>query len=313
MRFGAPVWPFKWDHPYDQTVRRIARLGFRAVELIGWSREALDSYYTPSTVKSLRSLLDGEGLVLSQFVSTPSGLASGDARERAAGVAHFKRQTDIGVELGAQIVNSVTHYPFDLPYRPITDRPHVQTFTVEVPSGLDFDQNWLDYVAAIRECAEYAASAGVRYSLEPHPFRYGANTDGLLRLIEAVGSPGLGVNFDPSHLFPVGEMPQVALYRLNRRVLHCHFSDNDGETNVHWRPGKGKIDWEAVLRALKDIDYQGVVSLEFEDVPGVSRPERTVPGVYRGNEVATEEFEREYVIALEYLTALAKEVGLRVE
>ena len=313
MRFGAPVWPFKWDQPYDDAVRRISRLGVRAVELIGWTRRSLDEYYRPSTIANLRAIVEGEGLVLSQFVSTPAKMASGDPAERAGAVEHFKRQTDVGAALGATLVNSVTHYPFDIAYRPITDRPHMQQFSVEVEAGLDWDQNWRDYVAAIRECARYAESAGLRFSLEPHPFRYGANADGLLRLIEAVGSPALGVNVDPSHLFPVGEMPHVVLYRLGERVLHCHVSDNDGMTNVHWRPGKGKIDWAAVFVALREIGYDGVVSLEFEDVPGVSRPNRDVPGVYRGLDVASEEFEKEYLIALEYLTGLAKDAGLHVE
>ena len=66
------------------------------------------------------------------------------------------------------------------------------------------------------------------------------------------GHQALGVNLDPSHTFPVGELPDVTIYRLNKHVLHCDFSDNDGTTNVHWRPGKGKIDWERALRALKE-------------------------------------------------------------
>ena len=94
-------------------------------------------------------------------------------------------------------------------------------------------------MAALREGAA-PEQAGVRYSLEPHPFRYGANTDGLLRLLDAVGSPALGVNLDPSHTFPVGELPDVTIYRLNKHVFHCDFSDNDGETNVHWRPAKAR-------------------------------------------------------------------------
>jgi sugar phosphate isomerase/epimerase len=313
MRFGAPVWPFKWDTPYDEAVKRISSLGFRAVELIAWTREELDSYYTPETIKGLRSIIDGEGLVLSQFVSSPRKMASGDPRERDEAVAHMKRLVDVGLELGAQMVNSVVSFPFNITVPPITDRPHVQIFTYDVPPGLDWDQNWLDYVDAMRQCAQYAESASIRYSLEPHPFRYGSNSDGMLRLLDAVGSPALGVNFDPSHTFPVGEIPHTTIYRLNKRVFHCDFSDNDGMTNVHWRPGKGKIDWPSVFVALKSIGYEGVVSLEFEDVPGVSRGVRNVPGVYKGNTVATAELDKEYTLALEYMTDLAKSAGFRVE
>ena len=55
-----------------------------------------------------------------------------------------------------------------------------------------------------------------------------------------------------------------------------------------------------------------MISLEFEDVPGVSRGVRDVPGVYKGNTDATPELDREYVLALEYLTDLAQGVGLEV-
>jgi sugar phosphate isomerase/epimerase len=313
MKFGASVWPWKWDAPYDEAVRRIGKAGFRATELIAWNAASFDEYYTPSTVKSLRSVLSDEDMTLSQFVVNNGPAASGDASRRAGAVAMFKRGVDVGVELGATIINTVTHVPFEFPYPRITDRPLVQVFGLELAGDLDWDQNWEDYIAVLRECAQYAESAGVKYSLEPHPFRYGSNTDGMLRILEAVDSPALGVNLDPSHMYPVGEFPNMAIYRLGKRVLHCHFSDNDGTTNVHWRPGMGKIDWTQTLQALKDIGYEGVVSLEFEDIPGVSRGGANVPGVYKGNSEATEGFVKEYKQALGYLTGIAEEVGLSVD
>ena len=115
-----------------------------------------------------------------------------------------------------------------------------------------------------------AASA---YSLEPHPFRYGANTEGLLRLLDAVDSPRWASTWTQSPV-PDGDLPHVTVYRLGDRVLHCHFSDNDGETNVHWRPGMGKINWQHLMAALADTGFDGVISLEFEDIPGVSRGPR---------------------------------------
>jgi sugar phosphate isomerase/epimerase len=313
MRFGASVWPWRWDAPYDKAIARIGDAGFRATELIAWKRSALDDYYTPATIATLRSVLADKDMVLSQFVVDNRGAASGDHAVRDAAIEMFKKGVDVGAELGAQIINTVTHLPFEIQFPYITDRPHMQTFSKAVDSGLDWERNWHEYVETLKECAAYAQAAGVKYSLEPHPFRYGANTEGLLRLLEAVDSPALGVNLDPSHLFPIGDLPHIAIYRLAPHILHCHFSDNDGETNVHWRPGMGKIDWSHVLLALKDTDFAGVVSLEFEDVPGVSRGVADVPGVYKGDADATEEFESEYKTALAYLTRLADEVGLAVE
>ncbi len=309
MKFGASVWPFKWDTPYDDAIVRIARLGFKAIELIAWDRATLDAYYTPQTIRHLRDLIASEGLVLSEFVSTPPGMASPDKHMRDAAVDHFKRQVEVGAELGAPLINSVSAYPFDIRAPHITVLPHVQLFQVDYPPGLDWQQNWLDYVDVIRRCCVICEDAGVKYALEPHPHRYMANAAGMLRLIEHVQSPALGMNLDPSHLFPVGELPNAVVYQLGQRILHCHFSDNDGLTNVHWRPGKGKIDWEALMRALKEVGFDGVISIELEDVPGVSRGRAAMHGAYGQSVNAGEAFDAENVASLAYL----KEICQRLE
>ena len=72
------VWPFKWDTP--SRCQRISSLGFRAVELIAWSPQQLTPTL-PSRHFRLRSLIEGQGLVLSQFVSTPEMMAHGDPRQ----------------------------------------------------------------------------------------------------------------------------------------------------------------------------------------------------------------------------------------
>lgn len=185
----------------------------------------------------------------------------------------------------------------------------MQEQIVNIPGGLDWRKNWEDYINSLRRCCEIAENAGVKYSLEPHPYRYVSNADGMLRILEHVNSDVLGMNFDPSHLFPSGEIPQVVIYKLGKRIIHCHLSDNDAVTNVHWRPGKGKMDWESILCALRDVGYQGVLSLELEDVPGVSRSGR-LGGI---PEEATEELDIEYRKGMEYLGRICKKVGIELE
>jgi sugar phosphate isomerase/epimerase len=316
MKFGAASWPFQWDPPYDAAIRRIAGLGFKAIELIGWNKDYLKDYYTPETIKGLKKVLKGEGIALSQFVSTPHDLSSPDAAKRKAAIEHWKRAVEVGVELGSPIINMVSAYPFgfrDAEYPRITTKPLVQTFTNTIPSGLDWDQNYRDYVATLKTCAKICEKAGVMLSIEPHPFRYLSNTDSALRLIDDVKSPALGINFDPSHTFPLGDFPNVSVYRLGKRMIHVHASDNDGVTNVHWRPGRGKIDWVAMFQAMKDTGYDGVVSIELEDVPGTSRgPSSTAPGVFR-NPVATADFVRETVAGMNYLKVICADLGIKVE
>jgi sugar phosphate isomerase/epimerase len=315
MRFGAPVWPFQWEPPYGDAIRRIAASGFKAVELIAWSPDILASYYTAAEIANLKAVIDGEGMVLSQFVATPLDLAHPEAARRDAAVEHFRRAIEVGVALGTPIVNSVSAWPFALKqgadFPRIVTKPLVQSFGAKIPSGLDWDRNWHDYVDAVRRCAAACADAGLVYTIEAHPFAYVANTAAALRLIDHVGSDVLTVNFDPSHTFPIGDFPNVSIYQLGKRVRHVHASDNDGVTNVHWRPGRGKIDWTAMLQALKDVGYDGVISIELEDVPGVSRGPSPDPGVFR-NKTATEEFVAETVAGADYLREICRQLGIAV-
>jgi sugar phosphate isomerase/epimerase len=313
MKFGASVWPFKWDTPYEEAIPRIARLGFRAIELIAWDRNTLETYYTPERVRELRNIIASEGLELSEFVSTPRGMADPDAHVRAQSVEHFKRMLDVADGLGTKMVNSVSVHPLNLDFPRITDRPLMQEQLVEIPPGLDWKRNWEDYVGVMRQCADLCEDASFRYALEPHPYRYMANAAGMLRLLDHVPSPALGMNFDPSHLYPAGEIPQMVIYQLGDRIFHCHFSDNDGLTNVHWRPGKGRIDWQAVLVALRDVGFDGAISIELEDVPGVSRRVPSATGAVRSGQEASAAFDAENIASVRYLLDIAVSLDMQIE
>jgi sugar phosphate isomerase/epimerase len=313
MKFGASIWPFRWDPPYDDGIRRVAKLGFKAVELIAWTQAELNEYYTPQTIRHLRSVLADEGLELSEFVSTPRGMASPDKNVRQQAVDHFKKQVDIGVALGTNTINSVSHHPFELGFPHLTVLPHVQQFVADIPSGLDWRQNWSDYVDTLGQCVQFCVAAGARLALEPHPYRYMSSAASMLRLIDHIPSEALGMNLDPSHLFPCGDLPHMTVYQLGKRIFHCHFSDNDGLTNVHWRPGKGKIDWEALMQALKDVGFDGVISIELEDVPGVSRGVAHTQGAYGAKVFAENAFDQENVAAMNYIKDICTRLEIPVE
>lgn len=309
MKFGAPVWPFKWEAPYEETILRISELGFDAVELIAWDRDVLNDYYTDEKVEEIREILNSEKLELSQLVSTPEKMASPDEEERRESIEHFRDLVEVGVETGAAYVNSVSPHPFDLDFPDIKDKPLVQEQKMDIPSGLDWEKNWDDYIEALRECASICEDYGIKYTIEPHPYRYVRNSASMLRILDQVDSDAIGMNFDPSHLYPSGELPQMAVYELGENILHAHLSDNDAQTNAHWRPGKGKIDWKAVLTALKDVGFDGVLSIELEDVPGVSRSGR----FGEESKSSTEELDEEYKKSKEYLANMAEDVGVELD
>lgn len=303
------MWPFEWEAPYDGAIERIADLGFDAVELIAWDRAVLDEHYTDERIEEITGLVEREGLEISQMVSTPGGLASPDEDRRRESIEHFRELVEVASKLDATYVNTVAPSPLDLDLPSIKDRPLEQEQTADVPANLDWDENWNDYLDALGTCTDICEEYGMEYTIEPHPYRYVRNSASMLRILDHLDSDRVGMNFDPSHLYPSGELPEVVVYELGARVFNAHLSDNDGETNAHWRPGKGKIDWEAVLRALHETGYDGVLSIELEDVPGVSRS-----GRFGGEDrTSTRALDREYVAAREYLEEVGTDVGIEFE
>jgi len=87
----------------------------------------------------------------------------------------------------------------------------------------------------------------------------------ILEIIEAVGSPSIGICFDTSHANALNLDIPEAIRECGGLLWATHISDNDGSGDQHRLPYNGNIDWIAVIKALKSIGYQNLLDLE---IPG---------------------------------------------
>ncbi|MDL2255379.1 sugar phosphate isomerase/epimerase [Parabacteroides sp. OttesenSCG-928-K15] len=127
---------------------------------------------------------------------------------------------------------------------------------------------------------------GVRFALEVHPTEIAFDTITARRALEAVGNhPAFGFNYDPSHLGYQGVDYVGFIHEFPERIFHVHMKDawwSDtpkqagvfgghlpfGDPRRYWNfrsVGRGKIDFEEIIRALNTIGYQGPLSIEWED------------------------------------------------
>lgn len=67
---------------------------------------------------------------------------------------------------------------------------------------------------------------------------------------------------DVGHSGPTGEDPCLLLRTLGKRVKALHIHDNCFRNDDHYLPFLGKIDWESVMQALADIEYDGDFTFE---------------------------------------------------
>ena len=92
---------------------------------------------------------------------------------------------------------------------------------------------------------------------------YCTYVDQLVHLIDSYSDDRIGACLDTGHANMVYKDQYDAIIKLGHR-LHCtHINDNLGKDDLHLAPFSGTVKWESVMKALKDIDYPGVLNLEI--------------------------------------------------
>ncbi len=123
--------------------------------------------------------------------------------------------------------------------------------------------NWL--VDALQACCEAAASAGVRYALEPinrYETQLINHTAEGLALLERVGAPNLGLLLDTFHMNIEEPHIEDSMRNCGAHIFHFHVADSN-----RWYPGAGHLDFSSIYRTLTAQAYPGWISGEFLPQP----------------------------------------------
>ena len=88
--------------------------------------------------------------------------------------------------------------------------------------------------------------------------RIGRSADQALALIDAVGSPMLGVYYDVGNADYQSFDPIAEIRQLGKHIVQIHVKEIGAEM------GEGKLDFPAIFAAIKSIGYDGYLVLETE-------------------------------------------------
>ena len=69
---------------------------------------------------------------------------------------------------------------------------------------------------------------------------------------------------DTGHAAVFGLSPAEAVRMAGKDLKAIHVHDNNGKYDAHWVPCTGVIDWKDFVAALREIEYEGVFSLESD-------------------------------------------------
>jgi D-psicose/D-tagatose/L-ribulose 3-epimerase len=240
MKFGVNtmVWTTRVGPEQDPLLSRIREWGFDGVELFLSPEE-------PASISAVRASLDRLQLERTTCSVLPgdANLISSDPATRAHGVEFLRKCVDRTADLGARLICG-----------PLYAGLGVMTGRRRNP------EEWKWAVEGLQVVAEHAQNRDVTLCLEPlNRFEtYFLNTlEDAARLVHDVGAANVKIHFDTFHSNIEERRPAEALRSVAKDLGHVHISENDRGI-----PGTGHNDWKGILKALKEVGYDGWLTIE---------------------------------------------------
>lgn len=154
-----------------------------------------------------------------------------------------------------------------------------------LPKGT-IEKGFEDFAARWKPILDEYKKLKVVFALEVHPTEIAFDVASTQRALDALGGhPCFGFNFDPSHFGYQGVDYLEFLRRFGARVFNVHVKDvwwsptptpvgtfgghvdfgTDGRNWDFRSPGRGRIDFEGIVRLLNQRGYAGPLTVEWED------------------------------------------------
>lgn len=247
------LWRFKNDEFKDVTkcIDFAADAGFDGVEILLYqiSQTELLSNSALQAIKR-RSLVHGLPLY---GMSTHQGFVSPDPEIRRMNIELTCGQMELCYKLGIPTmrVNTGrwgTSKDFDTLMANRGIEPPLPGYTEE--DGYP----WV--IDALERCLPTAEKCGVTLGLENH-WGLGLTPEGVLRIVDAINSPYLQVTLDTGNFL---EDPYTKLQKLADKTVLL-------QAKTYYGGGEWytlELDYQKIAKILRDANYRGWISLEFE-------------------------------------------------
>jgi L-ribulose-5-phosphate 3-epimerase len=253
LRFGYNTNGFA-HHRLEDSLEILAELGYVSVALT-LDHHALNPFEPDLLGRAcaLRSLLQrlelrsvvetGARFLLDRWHKHQPTLLSSGADDRELRLDFLRDAVWIAFELGSDAVSF---------------------WSGAAPAGADAGACMERLVEGCRALCDYAATKGVRLAFEPEPGMFIDTMARFAELRERVAHPHFGLTLDIGHLHCLGETPIAERVREWRALLwNVHIEDMRRGVHDHLMFGEGEIAFGPVLRALREIGYEGGVHVEL--------------------------------------------------
>ena len=234
---GCP--DFAWSDIYSMA----KDFGFSGIEMRGLGGNIFSVHAAPFKPENLEATRAQLRRLKLEICCLSSGCALRFGERHAETIAELKEYIALAAALGTPYIRILG----DLTAEPTTD----------------FDDELV--IGPMKELAPIAEAAGVTLLIETNGVY--SHTDRLADVLARIGSDSVAALWDLNHPYRFGgEDPQTTVKNLGAYVKHTHIKDSlvNPDGSITYRiMGEGDLPVDAFMQALRSVNYEGYISLEW--------------------------------------------------
>jgi len=243
MEFSCHTWAFN-DLTLPEALGTIARLGFRYVDIgsgphLNAPKAAADPQAVATEIKADIEIFN---LKLGDLCLMLPRISVADEKKRSADLELYQRLVPFAVALGMPGITLSPGLAHPAEDTEAQDRT----------------------VAALREMVKTGKDAGLEISIEPHMDSMAQTPEQALKLVEDV--PGLKLTVDWAHLV-CQDIFHDEIIKLLPHARHVQIRQA-ARAQLQTPFDRGRIQVPRVVEALRAVNYEGVVCVEYLQTHG---------------------------------------------
>lgn len=262
MRFGIVSDCYGLKVPLEESVRRLAEIGYKDLEvpgghLLGGAGNPPSAKAVEKKILCVKQIIADCGMKIWQAHGSYGGLdlVADTEKERQANLTIYKRWLDCFLLLGAETL--IVHIGGRHDFCSRRDTPFIRD------TNVDSLRRLLDHIGGenLRLAIENLLGPGARKIPAASASNiYGNRIRDLLEIIKLLGPDKVGICLDTGHANVEGIDIPAAVAEIGRYLIATHIHENDGHNDLHLFPFSmrkefSNMDWSAILRAFRNIDY----------------------------------------------------------
>jgi sugar phosphate isomerase/epimerase len=242
-------WHFKGDKfPIEKVIDDAASLGLEGIDVLHRQMESEDNAYLQKLKK--HAFVNGIAMTC---LSIHQGFVTPDKEELKKHVDHTNQCIELAYKMGIPCLrlntgrwNTIKSFDDLMKNRGIEP----------ILPGYTEDDGYKWCVDGIQQCLKKAEECGVLLALENH-WGLGSTPEGMIRIQDTVNSPWLGLLMDTGNFL---EDPYDKLKMIAPRASFV-------QAKTYYGGGEWyslELDYDRIVKILKDVNYHGYISIEFE-------------------------------------------------